>query len=224
MGISLRGATSGGIGMTASPQTLTLPVTTNAGDCIIVASSAKNSLGHGCVISGAGATWTHIWAGTNSNTNLYIGIGATAGNTTITATGGGTTNGNFLIAIFSGVLSLTSTATAATGAGNTPVTTGALTGVTVGSLLVGDADSFANFTGAGSWSSGDADAEFDKCTLNRYCWGSWAISSTTANVTFTSPTPTGGNGTQACAAVLAPVAALPPSQMIGRAVRRASDW
>lgn len=153
MGYSVRGVSN--IAATSSPQTLTLPVTTNAGDCIVIAGSAAGSLTP--VGSGAGATWNAAVAtSTAPKAYLIVGYNCSSGQTTCTLTGFAA--GSLVVTVISGVKSsgnpVQQTQTAG-GSSGSSWTTPSLT-YTAGSLLVGVS---SQYTGTPpptiTWSNGD---------------------------------------------------------------------
>ena len=91
------------VASTASPQTITLPATTLAGDCLVIAASCGGSYTPSG--SGAGATWnTVVSSGSSPKAYLVVGWGCTAGNTTCVLTGFAN-SGSVVLTQFTGVLS-----------------------------------------------------------------------------------------------------------------------
>lgn len=86
----------------STSQSINLPQTTAANDCIVVVLSVTSQVNP--TVSGAGATWTREvnGASTNPSLSVCVGYGATAGNTSITVTEGSAANFYYGIAMFSG--------------------------------------------------------------------------------------------------------------------------
>ena len=219
MAPTLTSHTSGGIAMLATPQTLTLPATTNLNDCIVVGISVKNSPGGaGLAVAGAGGTWTgyHTTTPGNSNSALWVAYATTAGNTTVSLTNGGSGDGVIDIGIFSGVSTtsaiLASGVTTTVSANGVAVVTPSVS-YTAGDLLVGSSDSFSAFaSGNPTWSSGATDNKVDQTTTgSRFNWTSYTVPVSGTSTTYTSAVPNSGQGANAIVVVLA---AAPSSSVI----------
>jgi hypothetical protein len=196
--------------MAATPQALSLPATTSLHDCIVVGLSSKNTPGAGALsFSGAGAQWTYYSgpASGNQNCGLAIGIAANPGQTTITCTGTVNADGCFTIGIFSGIQPYQNPAAHAISSAissNGVASTTPSMSYSVGDLLVGTADSFANFaSGNASWSDGSSNAYIDKTSLDRDTWTSYAIAVGSSG-TYTTAVPNSGQGCSAICVALTP--------------------
>jgi hypothetical protein len=197
MAIVLRGATSGGVAITANPQTYTLPVTTNAGDTIVVSQNVGGSQAQG-TFSGAGATWTRLPA-EGPYAALHVGDNCTAGQTTITLSGQTSPQqGTVIIAVFSG-LSTSSVArwaaASAQGANGATFATPAVACTPGGSQIVlamHHTLQWATAPGAPVWSSGDTDSAVDhvpNAGTQRQGWVSFCTPVSATSVSCTSPLP-----------------------------------
>ena len=185
---TLEGHTTGGVAFSSSPQTVTLPATTQANDCILIAMDYAS--GHnpsGTVPSGAGATW--VYESVSATLGLWIGYGCTAGATTIVLTGSTSTLGTFILGMFSGLTSTSSPfvsmTTPVVGSTGSAATTGAVTPA-LGQLLVGLSFSGSWAGGTPSWSAGFTDNLVDEGTTTRNPWMTYAIPTSTASTTYTS--------------------------------------
>ena len=145
------------VASTASPQTITLPATTLAGDCLVIAASCGGSYTPSG--SGAGATWnTVVSSGTAPKAYLVVGWGCTAGNTTCVLTGF-SNSGSVVLTQFTGVLSSSNPVqgTQVTQWSSATGGTTASLSYTAGSLLIAVS---SQYTGSPpptiTWSNGDA--------------------------------------------------------------------
>lgn len=153
--ITLRGVSN--IASANSPQTLTLPVTTNAGDCIVIAYSCAGT--PALVGSGAGATWTGYGSAVGPAANLLVGAGASAGQTSCIVSGGQGPSGNggsVVVSVWSGIASVSPTqGSESTSSGGTTRTTPSLT-YTTGSLVVAASSQYGGTTPPTvTWSNAD---------------------------------------------------------------------
>jgi hypothetical protein len=210
---SLRGATSGGITFTSSPQTLTLPVTTNTNDLIVVVCGNQNLASPIGSVSGAGGTWARYDDGalaTHHNVCAFVGYGCSSGQTTITLTGFSSGLGSALIGVFSGagatVPSVTSVFGTPTTATHVAQTTPSIS-YSGGDLLIGISDTFQWDTSPGSpsWSAAGSDNAIDHVPSSgttRQPWASFATPGSSGSTTYTTPVPSSSLGSFGAQAIL----------------------
>lgn len=192
MSVSLRGSSLGAL----SSGSVSLPVTTNAGDCVLVMLSVAGVDANTATMSGAGATWlSRITPNLAPSAEVYVGYGCSAGNTSITISGSflQASNESMVISVFSGLVSTSSPLDASYVSPSLlsggSYTSGNLT-VTSGDLLIATlADYSPTSWGTGaqmSWTnSGVATViQSNGITSQRDIWTGYAISSVTGTDTF----------------------------------------
>ena len=186
MAIALRGASSGG-GTLTSNGTFTLPVTTNAGDCIIVAAcNLGTSNGR---FSGAGATWIGPYINSTAPAAyIWVGYNCSAGHTTFSEDSASLA-GTLVWAVFAGV---TSSSSPHFGDYNKTI---ASPPTTISSITYSPGDLLVAANGAynvASWSSdsysGTSSSLLDDVTASsiRCVYLSYSVPSTGSSLTYTS--------------------------------------
>ena len=187
--------------VSSGSQTITLPVTTNAGDFIVVSvgSSNDNFYTNNVSVSGAGATWSAYNLNSSGNGfGAYLGYAATAGQTSVTLSNvPSNTGGNVLCAVYSGLAQDSSgtLATSFTSAGNPTATTAQFASIPAsGALLLGVAQSYGFAASPqGSWSNGFTDTFVVGGTRVLAVTLDYANAGGSANTAFTSPAGSGSN-------------------------------
>ena len=206
MAPTLTSHTSGGVAMAATPQTLALPATTNASDCIIVGVGCTAAVNSNLLtMSAGGATWLGPYVCT-TGCGYFVGYNCSAGNTTATLTHGSSGAGEIIIGIFSGVATTSpvlSVASVSSAVGAAAVS-GTITYV-AGDLLIGGSESFSAFVGAsGSWSNGSTTHLVDKTTGSHNPFCEYTVPASGTSTTYTSPTPNASQNVNLLSFVLAP--------------------
>ncbi len=217
MAIALRGSSTGLLN--SASQTITLPVTTNAGDCIVmccsIAGTSQTASG-----TGAGATWVVALTqnpGTLAACSSLVGYAATAGQTTFTLSASGNFGG-YCCAVFSGVKTTGSPVLSA--AGNNPISTLTITtssaSYTPGQLVVACACTFipSGAWHATTWSNGATTTSLGAFTNSagsgRACAADAVIETGAGSTTATFTWDTDTNNANAGIVVLSPPP--PPGQ------------
>jgi hypothetical protein len=223
MGWAIRGASSGGVALSASPQTVTLPVTTLAGD-IIVLSIGNNNATITYTGSGAGATWVTEGNVQNDRGGYVVGYNCSAGQTSMTLTSSGGPAGHFCVAVISGGLASASPVRSfgqgsgsANGVADTLSSGSGVITYAAGDLIVGLGVSFVAFaSGNASWSNGATDHFIDAYFAGgtQAPWMSYSTPVTGTTTNYTTPVPTGTQGAYANALVLKPAPPVATGNML----------
>ncbi|MDE1828485.1 MAG: hypothetical protein KGH65_04975 [Candidatus Micrarchaeota archaeon] len=226
MGFTLRGHTTGCVTVNTPSTVATLPVTTVAGDCIVVCFAIAGADVGGISVSGGGATW--LGPLQNAAFSMaFIGYNCVGGSTSITigASQGSGDIGQASIGIFSGVLASSNPVRSSL---NTGTATSGSVSYVVGDLLIGNGGGFGTTSSSPnpSWSNGATDNLIDRWTAagsERWNWTSYCVPSSGSSTTYTSGDTVLNNTT---VVVLEPVQPpVPPRFNVGvylQAVQRAS--
>lgn len=207
MGYVIRGSSSGAVALSATPMTVTLPVTTNLNDTVVICIAANNST-FTFTGSGGGATWTTKGGVQNTRNWFVIGALCSAGQTTVTLASTGSPSGHYTVSVISGTTGVIRNwaSQSVTSGSGLACTSPSLTYVP-GDLLIGLSTCFAAFaSGSPSWSDGAADTLLDKYTAagSQACWSSYATPATGTTTTYTSAVPPAGQGALADCLALEP--------------------
>jgi hypothetical protein len=178
-------------------------------DCIVLVFTTDT--GHAPVASGCGATWVanHVTNSSAWDTWVFVGYACAAGGTSITvSTTGGAITAEYVLGVFSGVLSSSSPIrSVATGTGSSgTITTGTLTYV-AGDLLVGGAGfniAGDSFTLPATWSNGGTDNTIGSSVTQRSAASTYQISGSGTTTTYSIVQPHGGGFPAVVALALEP--------------------
>lgn len=136
-----------------NPQSITIPggYTTKAGDVIVLMLTNPSNNLSAATASGCGATWTSLGNTIDTRQMTLVGVGCTAGGTTISVAGlsGGFLDVDLGITVWSGLGTLVGSPVYAQGTSN--ITSGSLSYSKGGILIVGMQ---GNTNTAVTWSSG----------------------------------------------------------------------
>lgn len=179
----------------ANGSNITLPVTTNAADCIVVEVSLAGADANILSFSGAGAVWaSRIGTGTGPASEIYVGYGCTAGATTIVLNGtvaNGTAE-SLVVSVWSGVQTSPSpidhTYTSGLSVNGTATTVGPIS-CTNGDLIIANLAVFApsSYTGTPSWSAGYANTSLvnNVTAATRDLYSSYTTATSTSTTSYT---------------------------------------
>lgn len=206
MSISIRGSNNSSAAFTTGAVSITLPVTTNTSDCIVVTFGATPFSSAGALTaSGAGATWMTVIATEGSNQfGMAIGYGCSAGNTTCTVSSTTSTEWFWCAAVLSGTAYASSpvaaSSTGGTASGNTAVT--GTVGYAAGDLVVGTGGSNTNGGLSVVWGGGASNTRLQTAPS---FWATWDyITVGASGSTFLDESISGGGTVGAAVAVLTP--------------------
>jgi hypothetical protein len=187
MAITLRGS---------NQQSLSTPVTTNAGDLLAIACAGSDAVvqssAHPPTTTGGNATWTLFGidsSGSVLSQAVWIGSNCDSGITAF-AFPSGYGPQSYACAVFSGC-SLTAPTTAATGySGSTAAATTSSLSYGAGDLVIGFSAAYTLANATVSWSNGVSDiAVQSRLLAHAYCL-SYIVPVTSGSTTYTSPADT----------------------------------
>ena len=198
MAITIAGSSTG-LAITTTP---TLPVTTKAGDVIIISVGSANANWNAVTVSGAGATWIPLSNSaspyTYYNGNWFaIGYNCSAGQTSVTLTSNPSTTGGMVITVLSGAATTAPTKLFGpiqnTTAGAAATTSGLAWNAGQTLISFGESYTWSNTTSPVSTWAGTTATSVGVGASLRQGYIDYILSapSTQTSATYTSPTPSG---------------------------------